>query len=370
MILVNTPTDFQDYLTYDAMKPTSNTVYAKGLLFRLGKCIVPSMFVLTESLSAPKSPFRIYRDRRVQLLKIETTVYKNKYNMKQLLFILSLLLFTTLASGQTWAPTGAKWTFGVGFAFNSSVEFREWTSTGDTLVNGHVCKVIKRYGSSVISDNSNQLITYEDSNKIYWYNKNQFTILYDFNKNAGETWTIMNDTCEVLITVDSTSIETINGFPLKVQYISSSAGAFHGKVLEHIGHVAQPNPDFNFHCYGIQPDLNYYTGLRCYVDSIFGYHNFGIAPSCNYTSTGIDNLENPLELNIFPNPSTLQLNIETNTNSEYQFKIYSSLGQLVKTGMLKTNKTTISIDELKKGIYNLELNDTSKTITKRFMVGN
>jgi hypothetical protein len=290
--------------------------------------------------------------------------------MKQLTFILTLLLFTTIVSGQTWAPTGAKWTFGVGFAFSPSVEFREWTSTGDTLVSGHICKLIKRNGSSVISDNSNQLITYEDSNRIYWYNINQFTILYDFNKNTGETWTIMNDTCEVIITVDSTSIETINGFPLKAQYISSSAGAFNGKVLEHIGHVGQPNPDFNFHCYNIQPDVNYYTGLRCYVDSIFGYHSFGIAPSCNYTTTGIDNLENPFGLHIFPNPSTNQIYIETNINNEYEFKIYSSLGQLVKKGIVKTNKTTIFIDEFNKGIYNLELNDNNKIITKRFIVGN
>ena len=282
--------------------------------------------------------------------------------MKKSTLILTLLALVVNVSAQTWAPIGAKWTFGVGFVTGPEVEFREWTCIGDTLVNGQTCKIIKRSGSSVVGDNLDKLITYEDSSKVYYFNSNQFATLYDFNKNSGETWTIMNDTCEIIVTVDSTSTETINGFTLKVQYVS---GPFYGKILEHIGHTERPSP---FSCDDGAIDFNYYTGLRCYQDSIIGYHSFGIAPSCNYTTTVKEKLENKLGLNIFPNPSTNQITIQTNFNKNCNYSIYNSLGQLVKKGIVQSNTATLFIGELKSGIYNLQLNYNNYSETKRFIL--
>lgn len=288
--------------------------------------------------------------------------------MKQLILLLTFLSLTTFVIGQTWAPTGAKWTFGVAYAFGPQIEYREWASTGDTIVNGHTCKLIKRNGWYVSGDISDKLITYEDSNKVYWYNVNQFTVLYDFNKNAGDTWTIMTDTCGLLITVDSTGIDTINGFPLKALYISSDDWAFNGKILEHIGHIGQPNPNIIYHCTGAIEDLNYYTGLRCYEDSAFGFHSFGIAPSCDYTVTGIDEVANPFGLLIFPNPTTDQINIQTKSKQKFNFNIYNSLGQLVQKGIIESNATTIYINNLTNGIYSIELSADSKIERKRFII--
>lgn len=286
--------------------------------------------------------------------------------MKKLFFVIILFPLANIASGQTWAPTGAKWTYGVGY-MGPYIDFREWVSTSDTIVGGHNCKLIKRNGSLVASDISSELITYEDSSKVYWYNINQFTVLYDFNKNVGDTWTIFNDTCSLLITVDSIGIDTINGFPLKALYISSEDMAFTGKILQHIGHLSMPNPAFNFHCFGIFDDTNYYTGLRCYEDSVIGFHSFGIAPSCDYTN-GINELENPFGLLLFPNPTSNQLNIKTNFNREFPFKIYNTLGQLVKKGNLEFGLTTILIDDLSAGVYSIELIADYKTEIKCFVV--
>ncbi len=288
--------------------------------------------------------------------------------MKQLLLILNFLSLTPFVSGQTWAPTGAKWTFGVGYPFGPKIEYIEWISIGDTLVDGHTCKLIQRNGEYVSGDISDKFITYEDSNKVYWYNINQFTVLYDFNKNAGDTWTIMYDTCGLLITVDSTSIDTINGVPLKALYISSYQGLFNGKILEHIGHLERPNPPILYNCGGGFEDYRYYTGLRCYEDSAFGFHSFGITPSCNYTVTGIDEIKNPFGLLIFPNPATDQLNIQTNNKQKFDFKIYNSLGQLVNTGIIESNSTTIQINNLTNEIYSIELSADSKTEWKCFIV--
>src|SRR4051812_604502 len=112
--------------------------------------------------------------------------------MKQLFFLATFLIFSPIYA-QSWAPIGTKWTFGVGSFFGDQTGYREWLSVGDTLVGGKLCKLIKGSEESVWGDPlDNTIITYEDSNIVYWYTNNQFTTLYDFNKNVGETWTIMN----------------------------------------------------------------------------------------------------------------------------------------------------------------------------------
>ncbi len=291
--------------------------------------------------------------------------------MKQLFLLLTFFSLTIIVSGQTWAPTGAKWTFGVGLNLGSSIGFREWISTGDTVVGGNTCKIIKRNGTLISGDISDELITYEDNNKIYWFTNNQFTVLYDFNKNAGDTWTIMTDICPVLITVDSTKMESINGFALKALYISSDNGSFNGKILQHIGHLSSPNPNIISPCTGIADDSNFYLGLRCYEDSVFGFHDFGIAPSCDYTidyTIVVDELKKSLEVLLFPNPATHQLNIKTNFNAKFHFNIYNTLGQMMKEGILQSDLSTIYLDDLIDGIYSIELFADNKIARKRFIV--
>lgn len=288
--------------------------------------------------------------------------------MKQLLLILSFLSFTSFVSAQSWAPTGAKWTFGIGWAFTPYVEYCEWVSTGDTLVEGRLCKLIKRNCGEVVGDISDKLITYEDSNIVYWYNMNQFTVLYDFNKNTGESWITMFDTCSLLVTVDSTGFDTINGFILKALYVSSDNWAFNGKILEHIGHLGHPNPNVDLHCYGIIADVNFYNGLRCYEDSILGFHSFGIAPSCEHTTTGIDQVESPFGFLVFPNPTTDKLNIQSKLNQQFHFSIYNSVGQLIQQGITESNETTIYLNNLPNGLYSIALSAKNETERKCFIV--
>ena len=293
--------------------------------------------------------------------------------MKRKLLCLFFFLIVTMGiQGQTWAPAGAKWTFGVAYAFSPAIEYREWISTGDTLISGHNCKIIQRNGGVVAGDISDKLITYEDSDIIYWYNINQFTVLYDFNKNAGDTWITITDTCGLLITVDSTGIDTINGFPLKALYISSSDFAFNGKVLEHIGNIWRPNPDISYHCFNWVIDANYYTGLRCYEDSAFGFHSFNIAPSCDY-NTGIDEIKNMLGLSFFPNPTLSELGInsfESEDNSE--LTIYNVLGEKRLTlfpvpGTPKDEGLRIDVSSLASGIYFVKAKTKKGTISARFV---
>jgi hypothetical protein len=277
-------------------------------------------------------------------------------------FLLSLLFSAAFA--QTWAPIGATWTYSIGDAWSNNNYFNSWVSVKDSLVEGHDCKVIKRNFSAVCTDISGSLITYEDSNKIYWHNPiiGQFTVLYDFNKNTGESWTIMLDSsCSVDINVDSTGMDTINGIALKIQYISCPDFVYypdfinHGKIIQNIGNIIIPGVNPNFHCHSIIYDDNTYLGLRCYEDSIIGFHDFGIAPSCDWTNVGIEEKEDESFVRIFPNPASDKIYIDKPDGLKIsEFMISSIHSETLYTSSF-VNRNSIDISFLAPGIYFLRI---------------
>ncbi len=71
---------------------------------------------------------------------------------------------------------------------------------------------------------------------------------------------------------------------------------------------------------------------------------------------------------VFPNPATDELNVRTIDNQQFKFNIYNALGQSVKTGILETGLTTIRINNLRAGIYSIELSGGNKTERHCFIV--
>lgn len=279
--------------------------------------------------------------------------------MKRLFLLLIFSLSITFVNAQTWAPLGAKWSFGLScwdYPFTTYVDYEEWVSTDTVVLDGQTCSVIEGPGED--------LVTYEDSNIVYWYHQNQFTVLYDFNKNAGESWTILNDTCDLIINVDSTGMETINGFALKTLYVSMDDPSFMGKIIQHIGHVGRPYPDFFFHCTGGIIEFGCsYDGLRCYEDTVFGFHNFNIAPSCDYYTVGIEDVVNP-NLNIYPNPTNGVISI-TGLTDKATATIMDATGRVVLTAEVINNKVDVSA--MAHGVYVLRI-ETAKGISNHRII--
>lgn len=86
------------------------------------------------------------------------------------------------------------------------------------------------------------------------------------------------------------------------------------------------------------------------------------------TITGIENVLANNLFSIFPNPTTNELNIQTNNKQNFNLKIYNTLGQLVQTGILESYTTIIHIHNLTNGIYSIVVSDDCKTEQKCFMV--
>lgn len=147
---------------------------------------------------------------------------------------LVIILIPVIGNAQTWAPIGAKWSFGVGYAFSPRIGNVEWRVIKDTVVNNKNCRISQRFGVDVEGDYTDRMITYEDSNRVYWFTRNQFALMYDFNKVAGESWVLHSNTCTVTVQVTATGVDTINGKPLKTMEIMAG-GVMNGKIIQGIG---------------------------------------------------------------------------------------------------------------------------------------
>jgi len=83
--------------------------------------------------------------------------------------------------------------------------------------------------------------------------------------------------------------------------------------------------------------------------------------------TAIDSYENSKEFKIYPNPVSDDLTIEYKGNTdEIKFEIYSSSGQLVKTGVL-FESTVVHASMFSSGVYTIKFN-TGKTIEFRKVI--
>jgi hypothetical protein len=92
--------------------------------------------------------------------------------------------------------------------------------------------------------------------------------------------------------------------------------------------------------------------------------NFG-----DCSGTGINNMNSTqLILKLFPNPAINQISIQTNVNKQFHFTIYNSLGQRLQSGTSLSNLTTIPIENLSRGFYNIEISVDNKYERHSFIV--
>ena len=84
-----------------------------------------------------------------------------------------------------------------------------------------------------------------------------------------------------------------------------------------------------------------------------------------YNGTSAHTNENSLPLaSVHPNPTTREITITSNDLHSQFYSLYNSLGQLVASGMLNAENTTLSIQEFAPGIYTLQLQGEKNTTLK------
>lgn len=82
------------------------------------------------------------------------------------------------------------------------------------------------------------------------------------------------------------------------------------------------------------------------------------------TPTGIDQLSNKKDLNIYPNPTNLMLNIELNYEAQVEYKLHSLLGKIIQKGVLNSGKQQLDLSDLPANVYILKIGNSTIKVTK------
>lgn len=272
------------------------------------------------------------------------------------IIILLLVSSSMMLNAQSFAPVGAKWTFGI-TAFTSAYP-GTWVSVEEVVIFGKTCSLLSRSPigwDAAIGDFSNEFICYEDSGVIYFmnYHSNRFETFIDFNADSGDSWTtvypyFVNSSCSIKTFVYATDSISYNGHKLKrlfVHLIDSAGPRF--IITERLGytygldegniryaaHGLYPGQLFYDYCdSAIYADAPEYYELRCYEDSVIGFVDLDTAKDCDYTWViGVPEQSFFSIERIFPNPGNGNYTIDFKGLINYELSIYDARGNFVNS---------------------------------------
>jgi len=282
-----------------------------------------------------------------------------------IVYAIVLTIYSPKSIAQQWFPLGAQWVWGANVPYSPLLVYADMTCNAEVLLDGIICKELSFSGPY----HNSKSYVYEKDNVVYYYvRKGKFTVLYDFNKLPGEFWLDEADSCTNIIRVDSTGYDTINGTPLKTLYVSTDSLKYPFKIIQYIGYIGVPFPNFSPYCYSVQNDNSIVFGLRCYKDKFIGFHDFKIVPTCHwtyYTHTEEERAQQPI---IKPNPAYDYLSVECSNCIQNSYQIMNSNGDKIIEGKFLTPDFRICIQNLSVGVYFIRIyNDGASVLTHTFI---
>jgi hypothetical protein len=286
---------------------------------------------------------------------------------------------------QEFAPVGAVWHYTnhilppKGFVYEKN--FMTVECTGDTIINGKLCSVLLKSDHTTCSDKEERSFVYEESNKVYWYVPllDEFTLLYDFNLDAGDSWEVIStientDTCLRLIEVDSVSFISVNNETLKVMHVKGAWMEYFGTITERFGHSEYMFPWPNgcligdtlaVDCWG-----NLITELRCYEDDSFGFYQRWDSIDCDAVfPVGLQEFETHVSrINVYPTLTNGFLTIEIAESTPFEYRIISSVGEVIGSERMENpgQVTLLNVQHLGRGMYLLVTDSSEERNVFRF----
>ncbi len=303
----------------------------------------------------------------------------------KIFLVFILILNSCLVFGQiSWAPIGAEWYYNYREGVQTSATgYYLLKSIKDTIIDSKECKVLSRtlVNSKGISFNDGQSVIYYNSleNKIFRYLFDNFYLLYDFTKTAGDTIVIKepNSTISydsIVTVVDSVGIETFpDNIQLKLLYVRSveeSKFNFGGKIIEKIGNLGFMFPFNSLAC-----DAGCSLPLRCYNDDQVNFvsqeHDVVQVP-CDFVYTDAS-LVKTADLSVYPNPFTNSFTIKNGIHGEriLSIDLFDLYGKPILHEDHPLSKDhEINFCNYPVGLYYLKIKTGSKTFTFKLIKNN
>jgi hypothetical protein len=294
-------------------------------------------------------------------------------------------LYAAFGQSQTFAPLGARWYYRPHELTYPDTRLFSFHVSKDTLLDGLPAREL---ACSQWIDG--QWEDFPDLNKYVHTNSDsvsyrvgdQWALLFNFAAMPGDTirskvenYAIPSACSEpdpgqfwdMLYKIDSVSVETIGGVPLRVQYVSNLCPGggeacwwLAGKIVERIGAISS---DY-WWGQGSTCHLGGFSGyLRCYSDALVQY----IGPIGNSACDQVDteDLER-YQIKAFPNPSNGNVSFTFSPlNDAIGFRLLDGLGRTLASKELNIGDTAldISIELSYGGMFFAEFSAKSKKRT-------
>ena len=242
---------------------------------------------------------------------------------------------------------------------NGSITYQYMYQAGDTIINDeqtHILVKINTLYDKGLRDEVTREYVYVRDGKVYWWNKTleEFTVLYDFSAQEGDTWVTKVGTETLIMHVDAVETVEYEGKTYRMLRVSDADDIFSGDIVCGIGHLTSFFPERlmdnrdrisveGLRCYWIEDELVFKPGdedCDAIYDELHGIEEEG--PS---TGSGT--------FTVYPNPTNGIIAIQHSSFSIHhsEFRITNLMGQTLLTGQITAETQQINVSSLPKGMY-------------------
>ena len=242
---------------------------------------------------------------------------------------------------------------------NGSITYQYMYQAGDTIVQDeptHILVKINTLYDKGLSDEVTREYVYVRDGKVYWWNKTleEFTVLYDFGAEEGDTWVTKVGTETLIMHVDAVETVEYEGKTYRMLRVSDVDDIFSGDIVCGIGHLTSFFPERlmdnrdgirveGLRCYWIEDELVFKPGdedCDAIYDELHGIEEEG--PS---TGSGT--------FTVYPNPTNGIIAIQHSSFSIHhsEFRITNLMGQTLLTGQITAETQQINVSSLPQGMY-------------------
>ncbi|MBR5911843.1 MAG: choice-of-anchor J domain-containing protein [Bacteroidales bacterium] len=243
---------------------------------------------------------------------------------------------------------------------NGSITYQYICQAGDTIVGdepSHILvKINTLYDKGLREDVTREYVYMRDG-KVYWWNKTleEFTVLYDFGAQEGDTWVTKVGTETLIMHVNSVETVEYEGKTYRMLHVSDADDYFSGDIVCGIGHLTSFFPERlmdngdgirveGLRCYWIEDELVFKPGdedCDAIYSEVHGVEEDG--PS----------MDSGNAFTVYPNPTNGVLTIQ---HSEFhihhsEFQIANLMGQTVLSGNINAENQQIDVSSLPQGMY-------------------
>ena len=256
-------------------------------------------------------------------------------------------------------PPGAEWYYEI-LNENGSITYQYMYQAGDTIIQDEpthiLVKINTLYDKDLHQDVTHEYV-YERNGKVYWWNKTleEFTVLYDFGAEVGDSWNIFVGTEILTMHVDGVDFIEYGDRYYPMLHVSDPDDIFSGDIVCGIGHLTSFFPERlmdngdgirveGLRCYWVEDELVFKPGDED-CDAIYSEVH-GVDEDSPSMGSGT--------FVVYPNPTNGVLFVETRLIAslpDQTYRITNLMGQTVLSGNINAENQQIDVSSLPQGMY-------------------